>query len=133
MAKSGLFAVAGEDANGTYVQLSLWMPEEATEIAGDYTEEDFDLQNFGSYVADANGDYRIFSATIKVAQNEDGKVFVTADILCYNNTLYKVTTPVGQGISNTAVETKAVKTLRNGTLVIEKAGVKYNAQGAVLR
>ena len=128
-----LFAVAGEDANGTYVQLALYMPEEATEIAGDYTEEDFDLQYFGSYVADANGDYRIFSATIKVAQNEDGKVFVTADILCYNNTLYKVTTPVGQGISNTAVETKAVKTLRNGTLVIEKAGVKYNAQGAVLR
>ena len=128
-----LFAVAGEDANGTYVQLALNMPEEATEIAGDYTEEDFDLQYFGSYVADAKGDYRIFSATIKVAQNEDGKVFVTADILCYNNTLYKVTTPVGEGISNTAVETKAVKTLRNGTLVIEKAGVKYNAQGAVLR
>ena len=129
----GLFAVAGEDANGTYVQLALNMPEEATEIAGDYTEEDFDLQYFGSYVADAKGDYRIFSATIKVAQNEDGRVFVTADILCYNNTLYKVTTPVGEGISNTAVETKAVKTLRNGTLVIEKAGVKYNAQGAVLR
>ncbi len=128
-----LFAVAGEDANGTYVQLALNMPEEATEIAGDYTEEDFDLQYFGSYVADAKGDYRIFSATIKVAQNEDGKVFVTADILCYNNTLYKVTTPAGQGISNTAVETKAVKTLRNGTLVIEKAGVKYNAQGAVIR
>ena len=129
----GLFAVAGEDANGTYVQLALYMPEEATEIAGDYTEEDFDLQYFGSYVADANDGYRIFSATIKVAQNEAGRVFVTADILCYNNTLYKVTTPVGQGISNTAVETKAVKTLRNGTLVIEKAGVKYNAQGAVLR
>ena len=129
----GLFAVAGEDANGTYVQLALYMPEDATEIAGDYTEEDFDLQYFGSYVADANDAYRIFSATIKVAQNEDGKVFVTADILCYNNTLYKVTTPVGQGLSNTAVETKAVKTLRNGTLVIEKAGVKYNAQGAVLR
>ena len=36
-------------------------------------------------------------------------------------------------LTNTAVETKAVKTLRNGILVIEKAGVKYNAQGAVIR
>jgi RPA family protein len=128
-----LFAVAGEDANGTYVQLALNMPDGATAIAGDYTEEDFDLQYFGCYVADANNAYRIFSATIKVAQNEDGKVFVTADILCYNNTLYKVTTPAGQGLSNTAVETKATKSLRNGILVIEKAGVKYNAQGAVIR
>ena len=129
----GLFAVAGEDANGTYVQLALNMPDEATEIAGDYTEEDFDLQYFGSYVADANGAYRIFSATIKVTKAENGRVLVTADILCYNNTLYKVTTPAGQGISNTAVETKATKTLKNGQLIIEKAGVKYNAQGAVIR
>lgn len=128
-----LFAVAGEDANGTYVQLSFNMPEGATEIAGDYTEEDFDQQYFGSYVEDANGDHRIFSATIKVVQNEAGEVFVTADILCYNNTLYKVTTPAGQGLSNTAVDTKAIKSIVNGQLIIEKKGVKYNAQGAVIR
>lgn len=36
-------------------------------------------------------------------------------------------------ISNTAVETKAVKTLRNGILVIEKAGVRYNAMGQIIR
>ena len=38
-----------------------------------------------------------------------------------------------QGLSNTAVETKATKSLKNGQLIIEKAGVKYNAQGAVIR
>ena len=38
-----------------------------------------------------------------------------------------------QGINNAAVAGKTVKSLRNGTLVIEKAGVKYNAQGAVIR
>ena len=36
-------------------------------------------------------------------------------------------------ISNTAVETKAVKTLRNGILVIEKAGVRYNVMGQIIR
>lgn len=128
-----LFAVAGEDANGTYVQLALNMPDGATAIAGDYTEEDFDLQYFGCYVADANNAYRIFSATIKVAQNEDGKVFVTADLLCYNNTLYKVTTPVGEGINAVEAAQKAIKRLVNGQVVIEKAGKTYNMNGAVIR
>lgn len=128
-----LFAVAGEDANGTYVQLALNLPDGATAIAGDYTEEDFDLQYFGCYVADANNAYRIFSATIKVAQNEDGKVFVTADLLCYNNTLYKVTTPVGEGINAVEAAVKAIKRLVNGQVVIEKAGKTYNMNGAVIR
>ena len=128
-----LFAVAGEDANGTYVQLALNMPDGATEIAGDYTEEDFDLQYFGCYVADANGAYRIFSATIKVTTAENGRALVTADILCYNNTLYKVTTTFGEGIDEVNAAVKATKTLKNGQLIIEKAGVKYNAQGAVIR
>ena len=128
-----LFAVAGEDANGTYVQLALNMPDGATAIAGDYTEEDFDLQYFGCYVADANNAYRIFSATIKVAQNEDGKVFVTADLLCYNNTLYKVTTPVGEGINAVEAAVKAIKRIVNGQVVIEKAGKSYNMNGAVIR
>ncbi len=129
----GLFAVAGEDANGTYVQLALNMPDGATEIAGDYTEEDFDLQYFGCHVADANGAYRIFSATIKVTTAENGRALVTADILCYNNTLYKVTTTFGEGIDEVNAAVKATKTLKNGQLIIEKAGVKYNAQGAVIR
>lgn len=128
-----LFAVAGEDANGTYVQLALNMPDGATAIAGDYTEEDFDLQYFGCYVADANDSYRIFSATIKVAQNEDGKVFVTADLLCYNNTLYKVTTHIGEGINAVEAAQKAVKMIQNGQVEIIKNGVHYNINGAVIR
>ena len=36
-------------------------------------------------------------------------------------------------ISNTAVEGKAVKFFENGQLIIMKNGVKYNAQGAVVR
>lgn len=38
-----------------------------------------------------------------------------------------------QGITNTSVETKAVKTIQNGVLVIEKNGAKYNAFGQNVR
>ena len=47
--------------------------------------------------------------------------------------LYKKSNGSATAISNTAVETKAVKTLRNGILVIEKAGVRYNAMGQIIR
>ena len=36
-------------------------------------------------------------------------------------------------ISNTAVEAKAVKSLENGMLVIEKAGKKYNVMGQIIK
>ena len=38
-----------------------------------------------------------------------------------------------QGIDNTAIDTKAVKFFENGQLIILKNGVKYNAQGTVIR
>ena len=37
-----------------------------------------------------------------------------------------------EGFENTAVESKAVKSFRNGQLVIEKNGKFYNALGAEL-
>ncbi len=37
------------------------------------------------------------------------------------------------GISNTAIEAKAVKFIENGQLIILKNGVKYNAQGTIVR
>ena len=43
------------------------------------------------------------------------------------------TAHTASAISNTAVETKAVKALRNGQLIIEMNGVRYNAQGAIVR
>lgn len=133
VASNGLFVVSGMEQTSAYVQLSLWMPQGATEIYGDYTEEDFDLQNFGCYVADANDAYRIFSATINVAKAENGRVLVTADLLCYNNTLYKVTTTIGEGINAVEAAQKAVKMIKNGQVVIIKNGVHYNINGAVVR
>ena len=41
--------------------------------------------------------------------------------------------PIGDGIDNTAVETKAIKRIVNGQLFIEMNGVLYNAQGTIVR
>jgi hypothetical protein len=133
VASDGLFAVSGMEQTSAYVQLSLWMPKSATEIYGDYTDDDFDNQNFGCFVMDATGTQRIFSATINVAEAENGRVLITADLLCYNNTLYKVTTTVGQGFEDVNAAVKAVKFIENGRLVIEKNNVRYNAAGQVIR
>lgn len=48
------------------------------------------------------------------------------------NTLV-ITFPQGEGIDNTAVETKAIKRIVNGQLFIEMNGVLYNAQGILVR
>lgn len=128
----GLFVVSGEAADGAYVQFSLWMPDDATTIYGDYTEEDFDQRNFGCGLIDATGvQPSIFSATIHIAEVGEA-VAVTADILCYNNTLYKVTT-LAEGIDNVDAAVKAIKSIINGQLIIEKNNVRYNANGAVVR
>ena len=52
--------------------------------------------------------------------------FVWAEDLTY-------VAPSATAISNTAVEAKAVKSLENGILVIEKAGKKYNVMGQIIK
>ncbi len=64
-------------------------------------------------VADVAGDY-IFTWT-----------FAT-------NTLV-ITFPTNEGINNTAVENQVVKMIENGQLIIIKNGVRYNAQGTIVR
>lgn len=64
-------------------------------------------------IADVAGDY-IFTYTFET------------------NTLV-VTFPTATGITNTEVSEKVVKMIENGQLVIIKNGVRYNAQGAVVK
>ena len=129
LASYGLFAVAGTAADGTYVQLALWSEED---IAGDYTEDDLDFQNIGSGIIDANeAQQSIFSATIHIEEAGEAYI-VTADLLCYNNTLYHVAT-VATDIETINALRKAVKSIKNGQVVIEKAGKTYNMNGAVIR
>jgi len=48
------------------------------------------------------------------------------------NTL-AITFPTNEGIGNTAVENQVVKMIENGQLIIIKNGVRYNAQGTIVR
>ena len=129
-----LYAVYGQNES-TYVQLGIWAENG---FQGNFTEYDLDEQMIGSYVEDADGQYDIFSASINVLPgNTDGAYKVTGDILCYNNTLYQLTMYVGgsaEGIDNCQQPTaNSQKLIRNGQLVIEKAGKKYSVLGAEIR
>ena len=134
-AASGLYGVYGTAAdNVSYVQLAIWTE---TEFAGDFTDDDLDFKYIGSGLIDADGTQSIFSANITVTPGATKNDYsITADLLCYNNTLYKVTMTIGagaQGIEEVDAAVKAIKSIVNGQLIIEKKGVKYNAQGAVIR
>lgn len=133
-ASAGLYAVYGTaDDNTAYVQLAIWVEED---FEGNFTEEDLDFQYVGSGVQDADGSHSIFSAAITVTPgNVEGVYSITADLLCYNNTLYKVSMSIGktEGFESVDAAVKAVKMLINGNVVIEKAGKRYNVNGAVIR
>ena len=133
-ASYGLYGAYGYTADSaTYVQLGIWVEQE---FQGDFTEDDLDYKYIGSGLIDADGTQSIFSAAITVTPgNGEGVYRITADLLCYNNTLYKVTMQIGieQGIEDVDAAVKAIKSIVNGQLIIEKNGVQYNAQGAVIR
>ena len=132
-ASDGLYVVYGTaDDNTAYVQLAIWAEEG---FDGDFTEEDLEIQYVGSGVQDADGSHSIFSAVINVLPGDaEGVYSITADLLCYNNTLYKVSMSIGktEGFENVDAAVKAIKRLVNGNVVIEKAGKKYNVNGAEL-
>ena len=104
-----------------------------TTIAGEYTEANLD-PNY-SYVYADGGAQTIYTATVTVTANADGSYTVVADLLCYNNTLYKVTMtfPATQGVDSVEDAKKAVKRIENGQLIIEKSGKTYNALGNLVR
>ena len=133
-ASYGLYGVAGFDDNMVaYVQLGIWAENG---FQGNFSEDDLDLRYIGSYVYDATGYSRIFTAAIEVIPADtEGGYLITANLLCYNNTLYKVTMtiPAAQGLEGVEAAKKAIKSLVNGMLVIEKAGKAYNANGVVIR
>ena len=82
----GLYAFYGAN-DDAYVQIALW----ADELQGDFTEEDLDNYYLGTLVEDADGEHGVYTAAITVTPgNEEGAYAVAADLLCRNNTLYKV-------------------------------------------
>ena len=130
----GLYAVYGFAEDSTYVQLAIWAEQG---FQGEFTEDDLDNKYVGSGLKDAAGNtQQIYAAAITVTPGAiEGAYTITADLLCYNNTLYKVTMKIGeeQGIDNVDAAVKAIKRLVNGQVVIEKNNKFYNINGAVIR
>ena len=128
--EAGLFGLVSESADGNYVQLYIW----SETVAGDYTDADLDNQYFGSGLVVGEEAPAIFSATIKVEEGANGAVTVTADLLCYNNTLYKVTTQVPvTALENIELVEKATKVVSDGQVLIIRDAKMFNVLGARIR
>ena len=126
-AQDPAFQVQAMDyTNMTMVSLVIY----TSVIAGEYTEANLD-PNY-SYVYADGAAQAIYSAAITVTANADGTFTLTADLLCYNNTLYKVTLtiPGTSGVDEVNYINKSLKQIRDGQLIIEKNGVQYNVLGA---
>ena len=121
------------------------LPEGQTElVAGEYEVSVLPMYGTvmaGQYTADGpQPSYAMMSAgklwyfvSGKVTVEGDGSIVI--DALNSNGKAIKSTLNhlQGEGIDEVNAAVKATKTLKNGQLIIEKAGVKYNAQGAVIR
>ena len=117
----------GEAADGTYIQFVVL----GDNPIGTFTYDDMLPNATGIEVG---GKFKaIYSMDVTVNASDVQRAIITMDILCYNNTLYHVTTHIGEGINAVEAAQKAVKMIQNGQVVIIKNGVHYNINGAVIR
>lgn len=139
MAEWGLYVVTGTDANNVSVQLGIWVEdEEAENLVGQFTEQDLDDMMVGSGVAEGEDGHQIYTAAINVVPgNKKGEYKLTADLLCYNSTLYKVEI-IFIAESETAIDdvrnaVKAVKVINDGQVLIIRDNKAVNMLGAQVR
>lgn len=118
-----------EEGSGAYLVLP-----NAENIVGEFDESDLDADY--SMVLDGDDYAYIYTATIKIEAAGEGAYTLTADLLCYNNVLYKVTiamTEYTDAIDTLRLGGKALKTIENGTVVIEKNNVRFSINGQIVR
>jgi hypothetical protein len=141
--------VGGEDEDGNYLSLQIYAPEGLA--AGEYpvledSEEAFvvagelDLNEgsiYGSFagVLTSNGQIQVplwclVAGTVTL--NENGSVDVDA-VNCAGAIIKCHLGDKEEAIDNVDAAVKATKRVVNGQLVIEKNGVIYNAQGAIVK
>ena len=128
----GLYGVYGTDANDIYVQFAIWTET----FEGEFTEKDLDFQYIGSGIFEGEEQVNIYTAAITVTPGNGGDYNITATVVGYNNKQYNVTmyVPAGEtAIENVDAVVKAIKSLVNGNLLIEKGNKTYNANGARIR
>ena len=83
-------------------------------------------------------DVQLYGATGALKPTEEGNYDVEGIYILYNETVPEIIVTGLQAstetaISNTNVDAQVVKFFENGQLIIIKNGVRYNAQGAVVR
>lgn len=103
-------------------------------LEGSFTEEDLNADE--TYIQIGEEYFMIADAEFSGRRNQDGSYTLEGWFLAKNNTLYEfVFAPSEEvlGVENAVKCTKAVKYLEKGALIIEKNGVRYNAQGSVVR
>lgn len=124
-----------EGVNSDSVGMSLYIM--ADYIPNDYTI--WDLNTNYSFVIVGDRYISIFDATISVLEHGNNQYLVQAELLCYDNTLYKITMGIGfmpgsEGIDNQSADaqTSVRKFIRAGQLLIERNGLRYTATGSRL-
>ena len=130
--EEGVLAIYGTTADGVYVQIAV----ESDVATGTFTitKEDYNGGYCFVTLDEDEEEYAyMYSGTFVVTSNPFGYL-VNATILCDDNTVYYLTfTESATGIEGVNANAKAVKTIKDGQLLIEKAGVRYNAAGAIVK
>ena len=141
--------VEASDEDGYQVVLDIYLPEGATTLtpgvypindtyaassvaAGDYYEG---LYPSFAGIGDEEGLTNVwFIVSGAVAINNELNILVNAkNSLGHDIVLTIYANGEGSAVEATKAEIKAIKRIENGQLLIEKNGVRYNAQGAVVR
>ncbi len=145
------YAIVQAQTNDAMIALAIFLPQGQTElVAGEYAVSA--TPAYGTVYAGSydNGFNPSFAATLVEEEGSlyynqiwylvSGKVTldenlnITVDALNSNEKTVKATLKAqSQGIEDVNAAAKAVKSIVNGQLIIEKNGVQYNAQGAVIR
>ena len=119
----------GTSADGTYVQFYLPVDEEGNPVDGEYAN--------GSYIEINEKSLNVYTDSYSVETQEDGSIIITAEILCYGNTLFRVrmtdAESFPQGIEEITADGQTVKVLRNGHVFILRGDKIFNLQGILVK
>ncbi len=152
LASNGVLFISASNEDNEFVRIQVNLPENAEGlVAGEYEVSNseyiepgtigagsFEGQNiYGSFAGsrDAEGYINVplwFFASGKVTVSES----LVLEVQVLNSKGYKISCRLGtypEGIENTDAKAAATKRVVNGVLVIEKNGVRYNAQGTVVK
>ena len=103
-------------------------------LEGSFTEKDLNADE--TYIHIGEEYFMIADAEFSGRRNQDGSYTLEGWFLAKNNILYEFVFAPSEEVlevENAVKCTKAVKYLEKGALIIEKNGVRYNAQGSVVR